>query len=633
MRALIAFLALGILVAQAQYIDSPALEGEIAAGRLQPVAQRLPENPMREAPGVRFEPGRHGGELRLLFGRAQDLRQVSVYGYARLVMLTPAYDIVPDILERVENEGDRVFTMHLRRGHRWSDGHAFTAEDFRYWWEDVANNRNVSPSGPPRALFIEDQPPEVTIIDEFTVRYAWRQANPYFLMSLTGPAPMQIFRPAHYLRRFHQRYVPAAELAALIRANNARNWAQMHNRLDAWNRNDNPDMPTLDPWMLVTRPPADRFILARNPYFHRVDPAGRQLPYVDRVVVNISDGRLIPARTGAGESDLQARNIAFANYTFLRQAARRNDFDVRLWRMSKGAHVALYPNLNVADPVWRALNRDVRFRRALSLATNRREVNQVIYFGLALEGQNTVLPGSPLYRPEYRQAYAQFNLREANRLLDEIGLTRRDSRGIRLLPDGRPLEVIVETSGEDNEQVDVLELVHDSWLQAGIKLYTRPSQRELFRNRVFSGQSMMTVWAGLENGLPTPAMSPEELSPSMQVQLQWPRWGQFVETNGQSGEAIDDPAARELQRLAHEWRGAPNQAARELIWHRILQIHAEQVYTIGLVADVRQPVVVSNRLHNVPREGIFNWEPGAFFGVYRPDLFWFGEPQQRTSLR
>ena len=44
--------------------------------------------------------------------------------------------------------------------------------------------------------------------------------------------------------------------------------------------------------------------------------------------------------------------------------------------------------------------RDVRFRRALSLAVDRHEINQVIYFGLAIEGQNTVLPQSPLYESQ-----------------------------------------------------------------------------------------------------------------------------------------------------------------------------------------------------------------------------------------
>ena len=158
---------------------------------------------------------------------------------------------------------------------------------------------------------------------------------------------------------------------------------------------------------------------------------------------------------------MQARYLSFDDYTFLRQSEERNRFRVRLWRTGPGSQFALYPNLNVNDPAWRALMRDLRFRRALSLAVNRHEINQVIYFGLAVEGQNTVLPQSPLYNAADRQAWAQFELGEANRLLDVIGLTERGSDDVRLLPDGRPMELIVEYSGDLTQSSDVLELIRD----------------------------------------------------------------------------------------------------------------------------------------------------------------------------
>ena len=616
------------------YVETPSLQAEVAAGRLPPVGERVPAVPMTAdagRPGV--VPGRPGGDLRVLYGRPQDTRLLTVFGYTRLVILNPAYDFVPDILESFTVEEGRVFTFKLRRGHRWSDGHPFTAEDFRYWWEDVANNHDVSPSGPPVVLRVNGALPVVEFPDAETVRYSWASPNPFFLMALAGPSPLYIYRPAHYMRQFHARYADRAQLQAAVRQRSARNWAQLHNRLDNLYRANNPELPTLDPWVVTTAPPAERFVFVRNPYFHRVDANGRQLPYIDRIIMNISDGRLIPAKTGAGEADLQARSISFANYTFLRQAARRNDFQVHLWRTARGAHLALFPNLNVADPGFRALMRDIRFRRALSLATNRREINQVVYFGLALPGQNTVLPRSPLYDAGYRNAWAQFDLAQANRLLDEMGLTRRDDRGVRLMPDGRPLEMIVESPGDDTEQTDVLELVHDTWLQAGIKLYTRPSQLQVFRNRVYAGQSMMTISSGIENGLVTPAMSPQEFAPTEQTQLQWPRWGQFVETQGTSGEAVDIEAARELQRLNNDWRDALSDADRLRIWRRILEINADQVFTIGLIADVRQPVVISNRLRNVPAEGVYNWDPGALFGIYRTDLFWFDRGGATAAAR
>lgn len=612
-------------------VDSPALAADVAAGRLPPVAQRLPRTPLVYAPGDDFRPGRHGGEMRLIMSRSQDVRMMAVYGYARLVGYNARFELEPDLLAAIENTEERIFTLRLRPGHRWSDGHPFTSDDFRYWWEDVVGNRQISPSGPPQVLLADGRPPEVTFPDAHTVRFVWDRPNPYFLPALAGAAPLYIYRPAHYLRQFHQKYADRTRLEERVRVERMRNWAQLHNRLDNMYRNDNPDLPTLEPWILQTRPPAERFVFVRNPFFHRVDANGLQLPYVDRVTMAISDAKLIPLKVNAGEADLQARGLAFNNYTFLRQAARQGAFDVRLWDTAKGAQLALYPNLNAEDPVWRQLNRDPRFRRALSLAINRREINQVVFFGLALEGHNTALPASPLHDPDQRAA--RFDLAEANRLLDEIGLGRSSRRGLRRLPDGRPLEIIVETAGEDTEQTDVLQLIHDSWLEAGIKLFIKPSQREYFRNRVFAGKSVMTIWGGLENGLISPSTSPEEFAPLSQQQLQWPRWGQYVETGGRSGEAIDDPAARELLALNDAWRNAYDEPARIAAWRRILAIHAEQIFSIGLVANVRQPVVVSTRLRNVPRSGIYNWDPGAFFGIYRPDAFWFAEPQRAATAR
>jgi peptide/nickel transport system substrate-binding protein len=630
MRALVIVVlaALAAIPAAAQQrqrlVETPMLAAAVDAGRLPRIRERIPEQPLItqfSVPGSLI--GQHGGDLHMLMGRPQDVRMLVVYGYARLVGYDANFDIVPDLLEAVDNDHDRVFTFHLRRGHRWSDGAPFTAEDFRYWWDDVANDKDLSPLGIPKTLLVDGKPPRFEVLDQTTVRFTWAAPNPYFLPALAGASPLYLFRPAHYLKQFHKYYADPAKLQDLVRQAGARNWAQLHNRMDNQYRNDNPDLPTLEPWVAQTRPPSDRFVFVRNPYYHRIDADGRQLPYIDRVIVNIVDGRILPAKTGAGESDLQARGLNFNNYTFLRQAAKRNDFHVDLWRTARGAQLALYPNLNARDPAWRQLNRDVRFRRALSLAINRHEINQVAYFGLAIEGGNTVLPDSPLYRPEDRTAWSSFNLAEANRLLDEIGLTKRNSEGLRLLPDGRPMEIIIETAGEDTEQSDVLELIHDTWLQAGIKLFIKPSQREVFRNRIFSGEAVMSIWPGLENGLVTANMPPDEFAPLSQQQLQWPKWGEYVETNGVSGERCDDPVAQQLLRLHTGWRNAESFDARRKIWQRMIDLNAQQVYSIGLIAGVRQPVVVSNRLRNVPADGIYNFDPGAFFGIYRMDSFWF----------
>jgi peptide/nickel transport system substrate-binding protein len=615
-------------VPAAELQETPFFKQDVANGKLSRVDERLPSDP--ELAGSETI-GNSGGELRMLMGGPKDTRMMVVYGYARLVGYTPALTLVPDILTSVDVQDGRVFTLHLRSGHKWSDGHPFSSEDFRYWFEDVAQNNQLSPSGLPVTMMVQGEVPRFEVLDDTTVRYTWTRPNPLFLPELAGADPLYIYCPSHYLKQFHEKFADKVTLETLVKKNNQRNWAALHARMDTMYRNDNPSLPSLDPWVLKTKPPSERFIFERNPYYYRVDEAGHQLPYIDRVIMSIADSKIIPAKTGAGESDLQARYLRFDNYTFLKDSEARNKYSVHLWRTGPGSQLALYPNLNVNDETWRALVRDLRFRRALSLAVNRHEINQAIYFGLAIEGQNTVLPQSPLYEPEYRSAWANFDLSEANRLLDLIGLTKRDSDGVRLLPDGRPMEIIVENSGESTEQSDVLELIRDSWWRVGIRLFAKPLQLTLFRRRVFSGETLMSIDKGIENGLATAAMSPQEFAPINQQQLQWPKWGQYYETKGKAGESPDLPSATRLKELYEDWLGAALQADQSRIWHSMLQIWADEVFSIGTVAGVLQPVVVSEKLHNVPEEGFYNWDPGAFFGVFKPDTFWLDTTDTRAK--
>ncbi len=603
--------------------EPPLLAGRVTAGELEPMQGRLPLEPLVSTHDDKDV--RYGGTMRLLFGKSKDIRQMVVYGYSRLVGYDLNLELKADILKDFTVEEGRIFTFHLREGHRWSDGHPFTSEAFRYYWQDIANNAGLSPFGPPQAMLVEAKPPRVDIIDELTVRYTWHKPNPVFLTKLAEPRPMFIYAPGHYLRQYHESYNDPDVLAAKVKDSGRRNWVSLHHFSNRQYKLDNPELPSLHPWYNTTRKPAERFIFVRNPWFHRVDQHGRQLPYIDRVAINIVDKSLIAAKTGSGESDLQGRYLNLTDYTFLKESETRQQYHVYLWSKGTGAQAAIFPNLTSEDPVWRELARDVRFRRALSLGINRHEINQVIYFGLASESNNTVLPGSPLYRPAYQSAWAEYDPDQANALLDELGLDKRDKYGIRLMQDGRSMEVILHTAGESTEETDILELIRDSWHNLGIKLLVNPSQREVFRQRVFSGHAMISMFSGIDNGLPSAAMSPEEFVPVDQSQLQWSQWGQFHETNGEKGQEVDLPEALRLMELYQKWQDSAELEDKQRIWGEILSIHSEQVYTLGIINRVPQPIVVSDRLKGVPVEGNYSWSPTSFFGLYHPDTFWIDE--------
>ncbi|WP_225767309.1 ABC transporter substrate-binding protein [Inquilinus sp. Marseille-Q2685] len=616
-------MAVAVPAGAATLVETPMYEQDVAAGKLPPVAQRVPEVPsVVDLAAEQKEPGKPGGEISWMAGRARDIRIMNTYSYARLVGYGPDFKLRPDILQSVDVDGEKVFTLHLRPGHKWSDGQPFTSDDFRYFWEDVSLDKELMPYGPDSRLLVDGELPKVEYPDAQTVRYSWSKPNPEFLPAIAGASPLYIFAPAHYLKQFHKKYTDAAALDALVKEAGARNWVALYKQREKLIDSANPDLPVLEPWVNTTKAPAERFIFVRNPYYHRIDSQGRQLPYLDRVVVNVVEGSLIPAKTGTGEADLQARGLRFDNISFLKAGEQKGGYKVRLWPTALGSEVALYPNLNCNDPDWRALNRDVRFRRALSLGIDRDEINQTVFFGQARPSQNTVLPESPYYDETAATEWAAFDPQKANALLDEIGLTKRDGDGIRLMPNGKRLEIVVESAGERTLETDILQLVRESWAKIGIALHTAQSQRDVFLQRIFAGDTVMSVWTGWDNGLITPTTVPSQLAPVDQNWLQYPKWGQYVQTKGGAGEKPDVEFGRKLMDLYDEWRGTTDAARRDAIVREMIKIQSDEVTSIGTVQGVLQPVVVKARLHNVPEKGIFSWDPGAHFGIYRPDTFW-----------
>ncbi|MCA0249875.1 MAG: ABC transporter substrate-binding protein [Proteobacteria bacterium] len=605
--------------------ETPMLADQVKSGALPPIDKRIPQQPWVVTQFAGGDgPGRQGGQLNMLVASARDTRLMTIYSYTRLIIHDPKFKLKPDILESYEDKDGREFTFKLRAGHKWSDGEPFTTEDFRFFWEDVANNKELSSSGPSVELLVDGKPPKVEIIDPLTIKYTWEKPNPYFIESQARAAPLFLFRPAHYLKKFHTKYTPEAEILKAAKGGQ-QNWVQVYKRLDVMYANDNIDLPTLNPWVNTTASPAQRFVYLRNPYYHRIDAKGQQLPYIDRVIFTVAATNLVPAKAGLGEADLQPRYLNMRDYTFLQKSAQTSGVNVRLWESGSGSQIALYPNLTANDEEWRKLMRDVRFRRALSLAIDRDELNQVVYIGLAKPSNNTIMPRSELFKPEYATKWANYDPKLANKLLDEIGLTKKDSQGIRLLPDGRPATIVVEHASEETEDADALALIADNWKKIGIKMLTKPQTRENFRLRTFSGEAVMTAFAGAVTAVPTVNTSPKEFAPTMLGGLQWSRWGMFVESKGRQGEKCDMESACKLLDYVKEWETGATPEERRKAWDKILQTNADEVFSIGTVNGIRQPIVVGPKVRNVPKEGYYAWDPGGYIGLYQPDTFWIAQ--------
>jgi peptide/nickel transport system substrate-binding protein len=472
------------------------LAGFGAAALLYRPRPALAETPPADAPAAPEKPfvidlaargrrtGTTGGTIRTLIAKARDVRYLSVYGYTRLVGYDADLQLRPDLLERVDVEGGR-FTFTLRQGHRWSDGHPFTSEDFRYYWDDVANEKALSPEGPPAFFLVDGKPPQVEFPDAVTIRYSWKRPNPMFLPALAAPRDPLIYRPAHYLKTVHARYLGKEAADAKAKALKLRGWAALHNRLDDNYELNNPECPTLQAW---------------------VDTAGTQLPYVDTIVMDVASQGLLVAKTNAGEADLMFRGLSMPDIPSLKEGEKAHSYRTNLWPVARGSEIALYPNLTTQDSGWRALNRDARYRQALSLAIDRRTLNNTLLFGLGIEGNDTIVSDSPLYAPEMRTLNAGYDPAKASRLLDEIGLTGRDGSGIRLMRDGRAMELVVDSDGEAEMVLDALLLITEFWREIGIRLVTKPQERTNLHRRSVGGMTVMVAAQGImpgRSGAPT----------------------------------------------------------------------------------------------------------------------------------
>src|SRR5690606_28626228 len=150
-------------------------------------------------------------------------------------------------------------------------------------------------------------------------------------------------------------------------------------RADPWN---NPELPVLGPYRLTSAAgPGGTASMERNPYYWKTDPSGRQLPYIDKLQVQVLDQAALDLRASNGDLDFQGHFLGYNTTQVYLQNAESKGFRVLRWKPIASL-LALAPNLSHADPAWRALFAEKDFRHALSYAINREEINQTLLGGL-----------------------------------------------------------------------------------------------------------------------------------------------------------------------------------------------------------------------------------------------------------
>ncbi len=582
--------------------QASALDADVAAGRLPPVAERLPADPLVIVPPESRGP--YGGTWRRFATHTGDIGIYEArFAYEGLVRWDAAgRTILPNLATgwTIEDEG-RSFTFRLRRGVRWSDGAPFSADDVMFWFQDVLSNKDLTPVVA-TAWRRAGEPVRVEKLDDYTVRFRFHAVHGLFLQYLaSGEGMVCIGYPAHYLRRFHPRYQPIAKLESAARERGMDLWHQLFADRRDWR---NPECPRLWAWVLKTPPPAQPVVFARNPYYWKVDPDGRQLPYIDRLTFEEYELETINLKAMNGEIGMQDRHMVFSNYPLFMANRRRGRYHVLHWINGVGSSGVLTPNLNHRDPVLRKLLEDRRFRIALSHAINRDEINELHFLGAGRPSQVAPPEGSLFHSPSYQRAHTEHDPALANRMLDEMGLSTRNAEGVRLRPDGRPLALFIEATNTYWVPSEVVQRVADGWTAVGVKTVLRLQARPLWQTRVDAMMHDVSVWTGADEIYPL--MDPRWFFPSDAGALQALDYARWFRTEGAQGEP-PPPDIRRCMELFRRIEQTVDPDEHVRLFRRIIDLNEENLWIIGLVSYVPQIVLVKDGFLNVPEAAVAGW--------------------------
>ena len=588
------------------YNEAPGLAALARDGKLPSVDQRLPEKPYVETP---FESvGRYGGTLRTgILGAGDQYNLTRTIANETLIRWTPDWSkLVPSIAESVTASDDaKTFTFRLRKGLRWSDGAPFTADDIMFWYDDVFQVPELTPSKNP--IFVANgDPVKVDKIDDVTVVFKFSAPYGLFLQQMAyGSGHIPIIYPKHYLRQFHIRYNPDGIKALLAADAKAKDWATLFNGkvsqsfLPAYWQNT--ELPTLNAWVLTTPYGGPgRVIAERNPYYWKVDPAGNQLPYIDRVVYERADDvQLLVLKATNGELDFMFRHIVSPVYkSVLVDAQKTAGFRFYDLKDLPANDAVLMLNLNHPDPVKRQIFQNKDFRIALSEAIDRQEIIDLVLVGRGEPAQVAVFPGHPLYNERLATQYTQYDPNAARALLDKIGLDKKDSAGFRLGPDGKRLTIVFMVADVFGAGYpDIMEQVQRYAKDVGLDIQIRATDRARLTTMLNGNEQDAYIW-NATGSLSDAYTDVRGYMPFQKADLffamKWSEW--------YSDHALGEqppPAVVAQMKLYDQVNSATSEAEQLRTMRAFLEMAADNFYTIGIVRPLSKAGIASVTLRNV----------------------------------
>jgi peptide/nickel transport system substrate-binding protein len=620
--------------------EAPMLAARVRAGEIPPVEERLPKDPPVVVPYDQV--GKYGGTA-IVWAQENNYRGDTMsFSWPEAAGDFPAgkptpdgRQIIPYVLAGWDYSSDATqMTVNFREGVKWSDGVEVTADDMMFWWEHVAWNQLINSTPPDKMTPVPLK--NVEKLGKYSVRFTFAGPNPrqHHLSFYVRLDPGRPFNPAHFMKDYHPDFVGEAKVTEMAKAAGFDNWAQFYLHMAGRSRGgaaDRPDQanqaPSVRPFVYIERG-SQGMVWERNPYWPFVDTEGNQLPYIDQVRVNLaSNPEIAAAKMITGEADLSARFTATNDIPLYKANEEKGGYRTFIYHRVYGSDVGVLVNLSHRDPAIREIFWDVRFRRAVSHALDRNEINNKVYFGQAVVMQATVPPVSQYFKQEYADAYVDYDPDKARALLDEMGMVDKDGDGWRDRPDGQAFRpVLVHAKIGPVDPTPVVELMKPMFDDIGLNIEMKAISRQLHDTMWPANEGdihalLMDQMVDTAFGVADRDLSPAGVGEGKDTP--WPAYRTWYITNHEKG--MEPP---QILKDTIEWREtlatSPSQAERAEAARKLAETQAEYLWYIGTVAMAPHPVMVSNRLKNVPEKGIWDWR-STYLGAYRSQQFYIDE--------